>query len=142
MDVVDPEGPAQQLGAVQVVHGQDCRELVLVADEGETPALGSLQVPDEVHVDDLSVLGKHADHVALRQAVVQAAHEHPSRVLVLVVPRRAGPGESHRQLPVVHPVEVLHVGQRIHFASADTSGGNKKFTTATTTRFIDQFNNK
>jgi hypothetical protein len=45
------------------------------------PALAGGVIPDEVDMDDLSVLAEHADHVALRQLVGQAANKHPRRVL-------------------------------------------------------------
>jgi hypothetical protein len=45
------------------------------------PALAGGVVPDEVDMDDLSVLAEYADHVSLSQLVGQAANEHPRRVL-------------------------------------------------------------
>ncbi len=112
--MVDADRPLTQSDAVQVVHGEDRAALVLVADEAESLALSGGVVPDQVDVDDLSVLAEHLEAVALGQVVGEAADEDPGRVAVLVVPRRRRVRDAHLKLAVVHLLNVLHVRQRIH----------------------------
>lgn len=126
VDVVDSDQPPDQLHPIQVVHGQDGGQLVLVADEGESAALSGLQVSDQVDVDDLAVLAEDADHVPLRQVVREAADEDPGRVLVLPMPRLLGSSHSHLDLAIVHLLQVLHVGDRIHLDADCTFVSGRK----------------
>ena len=69
LDVVYSERPPQELEAVDVVHGQDGGPLVLVAEEPEPLALSRVVVPDQIDVDDLSVLREHGQEISLGQVV-------------------------------------------------------------------------
>ena len=51
MDVVHPDGAAQHIGGVQVVHGQDGAPLVHVAEKSKTFAFSGIVVTDEINVN-------------------------------------------------------------------------------------------
>ena len=86
------------LSAVQVVDGQDGAPLVFVADECKTFTLSGLEIANQIDVNDLTVLRKDADHVALRQIVRKTSNKNPGRIRIL---------EKLNTLPKTFSEEVL-----------------------------------
>lgn len=63
----DFDGPSEDFGTIQIIHGEDSAALIFIADEGKSSGLPGLLVPDQVDVDDLTVLRKHSQDVSLRE---------------------------------------------------------------------------
>jgi len=87
VNMVNPYQLAEDLDSIEVIHSEYGAALVHVAQEPKASAFASRVVPDEVDVDDLPILGEHADDVSLRHFIRKTSQEDPGRVLVLLMPR-------------------------------------------------------
>ena len=103
MHVVHSNCTPDQFDSVQVVHGQNGRPLVLVAQEPEALGLARTMVSHQINMDNLStqkrnkvitvnkiefkylsILAEYSNHVTLSEVVGQATHEDPGRVPIIL----------------------------------------------------------
>ena len=117
--VIHSQRPPQHLGSIEVVYSQHRRPLILIHEEAKAAmlalatfglrlgvagrtatwimVLGCILVAGrvglgtrEVDINNLAILGKDGDDIAVGEVVMEAADEDVGRVAVLLVPRGGG----------------------------------------------------
>lgn len=96
--MVNTQRSAQHLSTIQIIDSKYSRPLILVHEESKTPMPVRNSLPaalalawlfscaGEIYIDNLAILRKDSNHVALREIERQAANEYIGRVAVLIMP--------------------------------------------------------
>jgi hypothetical protein len=107
--VIHAQRAVAQRRAVEVVHRQHAAARVPIADEGEAATLAALPIAHQMHILHRPELRTHRQHVALGQLPVQPAQVYVRAGRVGLVPRAPAPHHSRRKLPLVNPLDLLHL---------------------------------
>lgn len=117
--------PPKNFSSIQIVNSKNRASLVLVREEREPLGFSGALVAHEVHVDNLTILRKDGEEVALGEVEGDAADVDVGRVLKLGVPRRVL-ADAQERLLLVDNLRPLHLREGIHrrrAADYSNSGG-------------------
>ena len=112
--MINSDQLSEHLHPVQVVNSQHCAALVHIAEEPEASALAACVVSNQVDMDNLAILGEHADYVPLGHLIGQATKEDPGGIFVLLMPGVLRPCHSCGKFPFVHFQLIVRLRFRIH----------------------------